>query len=106
MGFVVRTALGPDGAALRIGRGLRMGRDRRSQQDGCHRRPKRRCMLQRIDHLNKSLLLMQELPLQPKSSFERFARKRLTGWSIFSFEFHRKRIVLSCGAESLLKRPS
>jgi hypothetical protein len=47
---------------------------------------------------------MQESPLQPNEVCKGSPEKRLTEWSIFSFEFHRKRIVLSCGAESLLKK--
>jgi len=42
--------------------------------------------------LNKSLLLTLE-PLQPKLRLQRSARKHLAGGIIFSFEFHRKRIV-------------
>jgi hypothetical protein len=92
MGLVVRAALGSDGAALFIGRGLRIGRRGGGEQDNHCRRPKRRHTPQRVDHLNKSLLLTLE-PLQPKLRLQRFAGKHLAGGIIFSFEFHRKRIV-------------
>jgi hypothetical protein len=44
---------------------------------------------QRVDHLNKSLLLTLEPPLQPKGNSE----TRTSQAIIFAFEFHRKRIV-------------
>lgn len=66
MGLVVRAALRSDRAALGVGRGLRKRRRRRSEQDCRHRCPARRRTPQRVDHLNKSLLLTLEPPLHLK----------------------------------------
>ena len=57
MGDIIRAALRPDGAALRVGRGLRKCRHGNREHDCRHRRNNRRATCQRVDHLKKSLSL-------------------------------------------------
>ena len=95
MGLVIRAALGSDGAALCIGRSLRIGRGGRGEQDDRRRRPERRRTSQRVEHLNISLLSTPELPSH-RSKSEKLDRK-ISRVGSFSFSSSTASgLLLSC----------
>jgi hypothetical protein len=103
MGLVIRAALGSDGAALCIGRSLRMGRGGRDERDDHHRRPERRRASQRVEHLNKSLLSTPELPSH-RSKSEKLDRK-ISRVGSFSFSSSTASgLLLSCKSQRAFSR--